>query len=479
MSSNRKNSSPDTSVESADGRTQLKGIAQIIAEDLDRRNRLERSLLRSRRRYKLLVESVNDWVWEVDAAGRYIYVGPQVKQILSYEPEQMIGKTPFDFMPPEEARRVSRLFRDHLKKGAPLIAIDNINLNKDGVRVYLETSGTPVYDDQNRVVGYRGIDRDVTARRKAEEILLNAKQALEREVKNRTLKLRQANLRLVEKISANEELTRQLGHSNERYRMLLQASPEPVVVYDTKGVTTLVNTAFVQKFGWSEQECLGKSIHPVSEIERKWLPSLRKRVPAGRQAQFVETRLATKDGQTLDCQVSHALVVGPDGKPTENILIIRDISQLKEKEAQLKEQSRHLEEVNTTLRVLLEQGNREREEIEERILTNVRNLIQPYFEKVRRGSLNPYQRHYLDLLEANLATIVSPFSNSLSRRYAGLSATEIKVADMVRQGRKSHEISSLLGISAKTVAVHRGNIRRKLGLRKSRENLRTYLLSLS
>ena len=133
---------------------------------------------KSEAKFRGLVESSYDWIWELDAEGVIKYASPQVEAILGYKPEEVIGKTGFDLMPEEEADRIEEFYKKTLKEGKPLIAMQNINLHKDGHQVVLESSGVPVIDENGKVTGYRGIDRDITKRKRAEEELRNLRNYL-------------------------------------------------------------------------------------------------------------------------------------------------------------------------------------------------------------------------------------------------------------------------------------------------------------
>ena len=138
--------------------------------NLEERKRAEEALRESKERFRALTESTSDWVWEVDVDGVYTYASPKVKDLLGYEPEEVIGKTPFDLMPPEEAKRVAEEFRAIVESQRSFARLENTNLHQDGRLVVLESSGVPFFDGDGRLCGYRGIDREITERKKLEEI---------------------------------------------------------------------------------------------------------------------------------------------------------------------------------------------------------------------------------------------------------------------------------------------------------------------
>lgn len=127
------------------------------------------ALAQSEKRFRDLAENTSDWIWEVDEKIRYIYASPKVTELLGYTPEEVLGKTPFDFMPAEEAARIRTDFDEMLQNPQPFQRVENINIHKDGSLRVLETSGIPLFDAEGRFSGLRGIDRDITERKKAEE----------------------------------------------------------------------------------------------------------------------------------------------------------------------------------------------------------------------------------------------------------------------------------------------------------------------
>jgi PAS domain S-box-containing protein len=128
----------------------------------------EDALAWSTERFRDLVENTSDWIWEVDGELRYVYASPKVQELLGYGPTEVLGKTPFDFMPPEEVTRLQPIVQELQREPRPFRILENTNLHKDGSLRVLETSGVPVYDRAGRWIGYRGIDRDITARKQAE-----------------------------------------------------------------------------------------------------------------------------------------------------------------------------------------------------------------------------------------------------------------------------------------------------------------------
>jgi PAS domain S-box-containing protein len=148
---------------------------------------------------------------------------------------------------------------------------------------------------------------------------------------------------------------------------------------------------------------------------------------------------------------------------------------LRQKDKDLEIKATSLEEVNTALRVLLKKREEDRAQIEEKVLCNVKDLISPYLEKLKRTPLDVNQASCVAVLESNLCDIISPFAQRLSSKYLGLTPTEIRVANLVKNGKSAKEIAGFMHLSGRTVERHRQNIRKKLGIAKTKVNLRTYL----
>lgn len=151
---------------------------------------------------------------------------------------------------------------------------------------------------------------------------------------------------------------------------------------------------------------------------------------------------------------------------------------VQERTQQLNIETQKLEEMNTALKVILDQRNEDRVRIEETILSNLKELVFPYIRNLKKMERNKQKIAYLEIVESNLNSIIEPFARRLSSKFINLTPMEIKVADLIKHGKSTKGIAEMFGLSQKTVETHRSIIRRKLGLTHKKANLRSYLLSL-
>ena len=209
-----------------------------------------------------------------------------------------------------------------------------------------------------------------------------------------------------------------------------------------------------------------------------------------------DTQVIDKDGKKIffHCTANVALR-DKEGKPTAVLEISRDITdrirvekalhkaknelerRVKERTRELEMKTKNLEEINIAMRVLLKKRQEDKTEIEDNVLTNVKELIAPFLKKIKKTKLNDQQKTYFSIIESNLNEIISPFTRKMSLKYLNLTPAEIRIANLIRHGIPSKEIAELLNLSPRTVETHRKNIRRKIGLEGNRANLRSHLLS--
>ena len=163
----------------------------------------------------------------------------------------------------------------------------------------------------------------------------------------------------------------------------------------------------------------------------------------------------------------------------EDITALKNIEEtLRKNEIELELKAKSLEDTNIALKVLLKQNERDKRELEEMVLINIKRQILPSIEKLKKMGPNSRQRTYLEILESNVNDIASPLLRQLSSKYINLTPQEIQVATFVKDGKTTKEIAEIMNISPHSVHFHRKSIRKKLGLHEKKANLRSHLLFL-
>lgn len=158
---------------------------------------------------------------------------------------------------------------------------------------------------------------------------------------------------------------------------------------------------------------------------------------------------------------------------------MRAEEELREREKDLALMNQELQEVNTALRVLLRKREEDRAELEERVAKNIKDRILPYLKRLKTRGLDEGQKELVDILETHLKDFASGFQQKLTNLCLNFTPMELRVADLVRQGRTTKEIADLLRSSPRAVEFHRMNLRKKLSLKEKGANLRSFLLSMN
>ncbi|MGB6011322.1 MAG: LuxR C-terminal-related transcriptional regulator, partial [Desulfobacterales bacterium] len=210
---------------------------------------------------------------------------------------------------------------------------------------------------------------------------------------------------------------------------------------------------------------------------------------------FYEVEIVGKNGGRSNVVICGASLFSAQGKLQGYIATFTDITDRKKTEKELKRaydrleyrvrertrelelKTKSLEEINTAMKVLLKKRQEDKKEIEDNVMTNVKKLVVPYFEKIKKTELDDRQEAFLSIIESNLNEIISPFTRQMSLKYLNLTPTEIRIANLIRHGSPSKKIAELMNVSPRTIDTHRKNIRRKIGIQGQRGNLRSYLLS--
>jgi PAS domain S-box-containing protein len=286
-----------------------------------------------------------------------------------------------------------------------------------------------------------------------------------------------------------------LKESEEKYRSLLNDAGDAILSADEKGHLLEANRKAAELLGYTVDEIVGSHIsrmHPPEEWERIW--ETFQGLINNKDKMAIATTILTKDGRKIPVDVNGSIIEHKGQKIIQGIY--RDITGIKMKEdallsardemerrvlertSELEKANKDLEEANVALRVLLNRQTEDNKKLEERLQVNIEEMVIPYLEKLKQAGLNGRYNDYLTLLEANLNDIVSPFIQNISAVYRNLTPTEIRVAEMIKQGRASKDIAEVMNASVGTINTHRNNIRKKLNLRKQNKNLRSYLLTL-
>ncbi|MCL2457990.1 MAG: cache domain-containing protein [Desulfobulbus sp.] len=150
-------------------------VRHIIWEE---RERLLTALEESNERFRSLVETTSDWIWEINTEGAYTYCSPKVRDLLGFAPEELISKRPVDLIAGHEKEQTSQIFQQLIDSRQPFSGFETVCLARDGRMVVIEKNGVPVFSDSGVWLGYRGVARDISERRNALEALKKSRDAL-------------------------------------------------------------------------------------------------------------------------------------------------------------------------------------------------------------------------------------------------------------------------------------------------------------
>ena len=172
--------------------------------------------------------------------------------------------------------------------------------------------------------------------------------------------------------------------------------------------------------------------------------------------------------------------------PIQIIISHEEITELKlaqeqliESKQALEQRQQSLEQANIALKVLLRQREADKLELEQKVLTNIKDLVFPYIDKLKRAPLRAKDKTTVQIIEDHLNEVISPLLQRLTNLNILLTPQEMQVATLVKDGNPSKEIADILYVSEATVHFHRKNLRTKFGIKNKTTNLRSYLLSLS
>ncbi len=304
----------------------LKEVSNRMIASVDKEitecKKAEHELKESEMRFKDISYSMADWIWEVDEHGVYTFCSEKVKNILGYSQDEVIGKNPFDFMPADEVEKIQVFFSETVKNKSAIINLENWNIRKDGKKICLLTNGVPIIDEQGKLKGYRGVDKDITGIKEAEAEHIKFEVALQ--------------------------------ESEEKFRTISTSARDAIIMIDDKGKVSFWNKAAETIFGYSALEIAGEKIHSFlvplryRETSEKGLHEFGLTGQGPVIGKTLEYTALRKDGTELPVSLSVSAVKVKDN--WNAIGIVRDITERKKVEAALRESEKRYRDLfeNTT-----------------------------------------------------------------------------------------------------------------------------------
>lgn len=196
-------------------------------------------------------------------------------------------------------------------------------------------------------------------------------------------------------------------------------------------------------------------------------------------AHFITEQKKVREELALYRQELESLVQARTAELAEiNRQLREEIEQRKQTTLELQASSDRLHEMNTAMNVLLDKRSEDHQRAEELIRLNLKQLIDPFLNRLENSGLRSTQKQLLEIIRMNLEEVLGSPTPDFSSKYYMFSPNELQVANLIRQGRTSKEVARLLNLSTRTVDSYRDSIRKKLGLKNKKVNLRTYLGSL-
>ena len=286
-------------------------------------------------------------------------------------------------------------------------------------------------------------------------------------------------------ITEQKQAEEKMRESEKKYRNLLETTSQGYWMIDPELKNIEVNPSLCKMLGYRPHEMLGKTPFDfVDDENRKIFIEQFSKIPTTPHRSY-EITLKKKNGKDVNTFINATTIRDESGEVQGAFALITDITDMKQTEQKLKERERELEiknirleEMNVALKVLLEKKDEDKKKLEGNILSNVNNLVLPYVNKLKNVVLDEKQETYLEVLKSNINEIISEFSNTLLSNYMNLTPAEIQVANLVKQGKQTKEIANLLDVSINTIKSHRESIRKKIGIKNKKANLKSYLLSL-
>ena len=273
--------------------------------------------------------------------------------------------------------------------------------------------------------------------------------------------------------------------SEKLYRAIFENTGTATIIIEEDMTISLINSEFEKMTGYRKEEWEGKKKWPEyvvpEDVDRMKRYHVQRRIDPATTPRNYEHDLIDDKGRIRHITLTVGMIPGTK----KSIASFTDVTEwkeaernLKRRESELQVKSQSLQELNTALRVLLNERENDQKELSDKVYSNIHSFVLPYTHKLRKSHLDLKAKSYVDIIESNLADIISPFSYKISSKYRNLSHKEIQIANFIKEGKTSKEIADLLGMSKSAVDISRFRLRNKLGLNKAKVNLRSHLDAL-
>jgi len=274
-----------------------------------------------------------------------------------------------------------------------------------------------------------------------------------------------------------------LRESEKSWRDSFNSMEDIILIVNKDYTINRINDIGLKLFGKTVEEVIGEKCYRVIhglDGPGKFCP-FRETLKTGKPA--VRDRYEKAFDKHFNIKTSP--IFNKNGEITGFVDLMRDTTERNRREQELRERDKeleiktsNLEEANAALKVLLKRRDEDKIELEEKVLSNVKELIFPYVEKLKTSRIDERQMVLIGIIESNLDDIISPFLRHLASKYSNITPKEIQVAGLIKDGKTTKEIAELLISTTRAIEFHRNNLRNKFGLKNKKANLRSYLLSL-
>lgn len=324
----------------------ITGYASIM-RDITERKQAEKRLRESEEKYRSIVETTTEWIWEIDREGKITFSNTAITDMLGYGREGVIGRNSFEFMHPDDigpvSEEVERAIRE--KRGWKKLLVRRIHRN--GGQRYIESNSVPVVSDAGAVIGFRGLDHDLTELMKVQEALTKAYEELEGRVEERTRELAKLAGELRAEIEERKRIEEALRRSEKRLSSITSSVAEGIYVLDENGRILFMNPEAERLLGWTIDEVHEKSFHDLVHFRTRDgapLPleqcNMHRVIKTGKRFSSTDEVFVRKNGSVFPISVIAAPII-EEGRVIASIIAFNDITELKRHEEEIKVLAHH------------------------------------------------------------------------------------------------------------------------------------------